>query len=224
MTRRLTIRVPAVLAFTVLLAGCGPRYSPDVYATNAAQQASKVEGGVIIGVRKVRISAAGTTGAATGAAAGGVIGSQAGVGPTGALTTLGGALFGGLAGVAAEHTVSDTDAFEYVVRKPNGDMISVTQADEKALKVGQKVLVIAGAQQARVVPDYTTPADVAEGRPLDTRPVDNRPMDTRPAVKPAPPTVTQPAQQAGPSQPETPGSPPGGQGGPLSSTVLPSGS
>ena len=214
MTRRLTIRVPAVLACTVLLAGCGPRYSPDVYATNAAQQASKVEGGVIIGVRKVRISAAGTTGAATGAAAGGVIGSQAGVGPTGALTTLGGTLFGGLAGVAAEHTVSDTDAFEYVVRKPNGDMISVTQADEKALKVGQKVLVIAGAQQARIVPDYTTPADVAEGRPVDNRPV----------VKPAPPTVTQPAQQAGPSQPETPGSPPGGQGGPLSSTVLPSGS
>ena len=75
---------------------------------------------------------------------------------TSAFGALGGALVGGIAGSAAEHVVGDTRAFEYIVRKPNGDLLSVTQKDAEPLAVGQKVLVIAG-NQARVVPDYTVP-------------------------------------------------------------------
>ncbi len=138
----LTMLAPVGLA----LAGCGPSYSPNTYASNAAQQANKVESGVIAGVRKVQISASGTVGGVAGAAAGGVAGAQVvGVGSTSAFTAIGGSLLGGIAGVTAEHIVGDTNGFEYIVRKANGDMISVAQKDEKPLRVGQKVLVIGGA-------------------------------------------------------------------------------
>ena len=102
------------------------------------------------------MSAAGTAGAAVGGAGGGIAGAQAGSGATSAFGALGGALVGGIAGSAAEHVVGDTRAFEYIVRKPNGDLLSVTQKDTEALAIGRKVLVIAG-NQARVVPDYTVP-------------------------------------------------------------------
>src|ERR1700691_5629552 len=72
------------------VSGCGPSYSPDTYASNAAQQANKVDQGVIVGVRDVAVSAAGTVGTVTGAAAGGIAGAQVGVGATSAFSSLGG--------------------------------------------------------------------------------------------------------------------------------------
>lgn len=145
------------LALLALLApaACGPRFSPDSYATRAVQQANKVEQGTVVGRRPVRVSAEGSTGAATGAAAGGVLGATApGGGIVSGLAGVGGALVGGLVGTAAEHTVVDTRAFEYVVRTGKGDMLSVTQTDTTPLAIGQNVLLIAGTQ-ARIVPDYT---------------------------------------------------------------------
>lgn len=147
--------LPFLLAAVLVLAACGPRYSPDTYATRAVQQANKVEQGTVVGRRDVRVSAGGETGAAAGAAAGGVLGAQApGSGIVSALGGVGGALVGGLIGTSAEHTVVDTRAFEYVVRTGKGDLLSVTQTDTTPLAIGQKVLLIAG-NQARVVPDYT---------------------------------------------------------------------
>ena len=143
-------------ALAAPIAGCGPDYSPNTYASSAVQQANKVDQGVVVGVREVGVSAAGTAGAAVGGAGGGIAGAQAGSGATSAFGALGGALVGGIAGSAAEHVVGDTRAFEYIVRKPSGDLLSVTQKDAEPLAVGQKVLVIAGSQ-ARVVPDYTVP-------------------------------------------------------------------
>jgi outer membrane lipoprotein SlyB len=149
-------RLALAVATVAGVAACGPDYSPNTYATNAVQQANKVDQGVIVGVREVGVSASGTTGAVVGGAAGGIAGAQVGNGATSAFGALGGALVGGIAGSAAEHVVGDTRAFEYIVRKPNGDLLSVTQKDAQPLSVGQKVLVIAG-NQARVVPDYTVP-------------------------------------------------------------------
>lgn len=140
-----------------VLCGCTPNYSPDTYASSAVQQASKVEQGVIAGIRPVLVSAQGTAGAAAGAAAGGIAGAQApGGGVRTALTALGGSVIGGLVGAGVERAAGDTTAFEYVVRKTNGELVSVTQKDAVALELNQRVLVIAGAQ-ARIVPDYTTP-------------------------------------------------------------------
>jgi outer membrane lipoprotein SlyB len=178
----------------VTLTGCGPSYSPNTYSSNAAQQANKVEAGVIAGVRPVQISASGAVGGVAGAAAGGVAGSQVGVGPTSAFGAIGGSVIGGLAGVAAEHLTSDTNGFEYVVRKANGDMISVAQKDPKPLAVGQKVLVIAGPQ-ARIVPDYTVPFEappkVAAKTEAKTPPPteDHKPAEAHPATAEVTPHV-----------------------------------
>jgi len=148
-------RSAALCLLAVALAGCGQRFSPDTYATRSVQTADKVEQGVIVGVRPVKITAEGSIGAATGAAAGGVVGSQVpGTNLAAALGGVGGALVGGLVGTAAEKTIVDTDAFEYIVRTSKGDLLRVTQQDKAVLTVGLPVLVITGSQ-ARVVADYT---------------------------------------------------------------------
>jgi outer membrane lipoprotein SlyB len=183
-----TILVPAA----VVLTGCGPSYSPNTYATSAVQQANKVDSGMIVGVRPVQISASGAVGGVAGAAAGGVAGSQVGVGATSALGAIGGSIVGGVAGVTAEHIVGDTNGFEYIVRKTNGDLVSVAQKDEKQLFVGQKVLVIAGAQ-ARIVPDYTVQFDPPPKTP--DKPVTPQPPaseGTSHSPPPADATVPQP--------------------------------
>jgi outer membrane lipoprotein SlyB len=141
------------------LAGCAPDYSPNTYAANAVQQANKVEPGVVVGYRQVEISANGTVGAVSGGAAGGILGSQ--VDATGiatALSTLGGTIVGGVVGTTIEHAAGDTTGWEYIVRKPNGDLLSVTQREPTPIAIGQKVLVITG-NQARVVPDYSVAVD-----------------------------------------------------------------
>ena len=45
-----------------------------------------------------------------------------------------------------EHAQGDTTAWEYIVKESKGDLVSVTQKDDKPLAIGQKVLVIAGNQ------------------------------------------------------------------------------
>lgn len=153
----LRLFLPMVLL--AALGGCGPDYSPNTYSTAAVQQANKVEQGVIAGYREVRIRTDGTVGAVTGGAAGGVLGAQE---PDGgvvtALSAIGGTLVGGIIGAGVEHATDDTTAFEYLVRKTNGDLLSVTQKDTTPLAVGLKVLVIEG-KQARIVADYSVPPE-----------------------------------------------------------------
>lgn len=143
------------------LAGCAPSYKPDTYATAALQQVNKVEPGVVVGFRQVMITASGTVGAVTGGAAGGVLGSRSSVyGIDSALGAVGGSAVGSIVGTTLEHATADTTGWEYIVRKQNGEMVSVTQREESPLQLGQKVLVIGGAQ-ARIVPDYSTPPEPA---------------------------------------------------------------
>jgi outer membrane lipoprotein SlyB len=139
--------------------GCAPDYSPNTYAANAVQQANKVEPAVVVGFRQVAITANGTVGAVTGGAAGGILGSQAGGAAIGtALAALGGTAVGSVVGNTVEHATGDTTGWEYIVRKPNGDLLSVTQREPQPLPVGQKVLVITG-NQARIIPDYSVAAE-----------------------------------------------------------------
>ncbi len=146
----------SLLAVAFAVVGCAPDYSPNVYSGEAVQQANKVVPGVVIGFRQVEIQSDGTVGAVAGGAAGGVLGSTAGEDTVAhALGAVGGALAGGLIGTTIEHTTGDTTAWEYVVREYKGDLISVTQRQDKPISVGQKVLVIMG-KQARIVPDYVT--------------------------------------------------------------------
>ena len=138
------------------LAGCASDYSPNTYASNAVQLANKVEPGTIVGFREVSISAAGNVGTVTGGATGGLLGSQYGGTP---FAAVGGTAVGAMLGTALDHAAGDTTGWEYIVRKPNSDMLSVTQREKKPLELGQRVLVIIGPQ-ARVVPDYSVPAEM----------------------------------------------------------------
>ena len=151
------------LSLLVPLAACGPSSSPNAYSTGAMQQAAKVEPAVVVGVRRVRVTASGTVGTATGAAAGAALGAVVpGTGLARTLTGIGGGLIGGAIGSGIEHAGGDAGAFEYILRKPNGDLLSVTQRDKAPLALGDKVLVIAGPQ-ARVVRDYTAPEVAGAG-------------------------------------------------------------
>jgi outer membrane lipoprotein SlyB len=207
----------------LFLAGCGSDYSADNYSTRAVQQVNPVQQGVIVGAREVAISADGASGAAVGAAAGGIIGSATpGSNLTSALAGVGGGLIGGLFGTATERVVNDNRGTEYIVRRVNGELLNVTQRDVPPLPIGQKVLVIAGAQ-ARIVPDYTVP-DVAAAAPGQApaaveAPVraDPPPAATPPQATPQPPPETPartelppaaPAQADAPSSPRAPLVPP----------------
>jgi outer membrane lipoprotein SlyB len=174
------------LAFVALaaLTGCAPDYSPNTYNASAMQQANKVDTAVIVGFRQVSISAAGTVGAVTGGAAGGILGSQLGPSSTSsALGAVGGGIVGSLLGTGIEHATADTTGWEYIVQKPNGDLLSVTQREPEPLPLGQKVLVIAGSQ-ARIIPDFRPDP------PKDERPK-NKPDDK--PKPPAEPVVLPPA-------------------------------
>ncbi len=149
--------LPIILSF--ILAGCDGGYSPNTYASDAAQEEAQVQRGTIIGVREIVITQSGTIGAATGGAVGGVAGSQVPGAPVvTALGAIGGTLVGGIGGAAAAQAVGKTKGWEYIVDEEPGDkLVSVTQTSKTPLNIGLHVLVIAGAQQARIVPDYTVP-------------------------------------------------------------------
>ncbi len=138
------------------LGGCHPGYSPNTYASSAAQQEAAVQRGLIIGVRQVTIAANGAVGAAAGGAVGGVAGSQVAGGPVvTALGAIGGTLVGGIGGAVAAQAVADTKGWEYIVQESGDKLVSVTQTSKAPLPVGLHVLVISDSQQARIVPDYT---------------------------------------------------------------------
>jgi outer membrane lipoprotein SlyB len=203
------------LPATVLaaLAGCTPDYSPNTYASNAVQQANKVEPAIVVGFRQVSISASGTVGAVTGGAAGGILGSQSGdIGLNSALGGVGGTLIGGVVGTSIEHMTGDTTGWEYIVRKPNGDLLSVTQKEPTPLPIGQKVLVITG-NQARIVPDYSAtlePPAASAGKKADADKIEVDKSSARPAPEAPPVSATaseapsMPAAAAASDAPATP--------------------
>lgn len=195
---------PGVVAAAVFaVAGCTPDYSPNTYDTAAVQQANKVDQGIVIGYRQVAISDDGTVGTVVGGAAGGILGAQTDSPtiPT-ALTALGGTVVGGLVGNTFQHAVGDTTGWEYIVREPKGDLVSVVQKEPKPIAIGQRVLVIEG-KQARIVPDYAATA-------LETPPAVEKPKaaasattaaaaSTATAISAAPPTaapLSPPAQNS----------------------------
>jgi outer membrane lipoprotein SlyB len=167
------VLLPALLPLA--LAGCNQGYSPNTYASNAAQVEATVQRGVIIGVRQVMISANGTLSTAAGAAAGGVAGSQVSGGAVAtALGTIGGTLAGSIGGAAAAQAVGDTKGWEYIVQEDGDKLVSVTQTSKTALPIGQHVLVISDSQQARIVPDYTVQIAAAPAaKPAGTSPASN---------------------------------------------------
>ena len=199
------VELSLTAAFLVVLTGCAPDYSPNTYSGNAVQQANNVERAVVIGFRQVEIRANGTIGAVTGGAAGGVLGAQAEPsGITSALGAVGGTLVGSVVGTTIEHTTGDTTGWEYIVRKTDGDLLSVTQRQPQPIPLGQKVLVITG-NQARIIPDYSAALDPPA--PSDRDKKDKSGTGTAPAETSQPSTESHATASAPASETATPASP-----------------
>ncbi|HEV2673622.1 MAG TPA: hypothetical protein VGV37_03710 [Aliidongia sp.] len=196
----------SLVAFAAL-GGCAPDYSPNTYNAAAVQQANKVETAVVVGFRQVNISAAGTVGAVTGGAAGGILGSQAGPSSTAsALGAVGGGIVGSILGTGIEHATADTTGWEYIVQKPNGDLLSVTQREPQPIPLGQKVLVITG-NQARIIPDYSVAKDPpsAKDKPADKDKADEK---EKPSAPPTPVVLPPAATTVEPLPPPNISAPP----------------
>jgi outer membrane lipoprotein SlyB len=124
--------LPVLLALCLL--GCGSNPASGPQAANA-QQANRTDQGIIVGVRSASIAAA-----------------QIGTDPNSAFSALRGSLGYGATTAVAASPAPDAGAYEYIVRKANAELVSVTQRDTVPLVLAQHVLVISGSQ-ARVVPD-----------------------------------------------------------------------
>lgn len=142
-----------LLIFAAFLAGCAQNISSSNYNAAFAGEANKVIKGKIVNARPVQVSGnsgvGGIAGGVTGGAAGSLIGGSTQANIIGAV---GGAVVGGLLGNYAEQNLNRQHAIEYIIKTRKGNLISIVQAPQPTLHIGQHVLVILGAR-ARVIPD-----------------------------------------------------------------------
>lgn len=122
------------------LAACGIGDTNTTYERREIGAQARVEYGQI--VEMTQIQTAGTSGIGTlagagaGAAAGSMLGGNTAVNIIGGI---GGALVGGAIGSSAEGALTRDTAFEFLIRKSNGQMITVVQTNELNLRAGDEV-------------------------------------------------------------------------------------
>jgi len=147
--------IAAVLSAAAVLSGCAnPSASSAVYTHAQAQREQIVRLGTVESVRPVVIQQDKTTGAGVlaGGALGGVLGNAVGAGSGRAITTVGGAILGSIAGDAIENRVTRTNGLEITVRLDNGETRVVAQAADVSINAGQRVRMISGGGPTRVAP------------------------------------------------------------------------
>lgn len=152
--RRL-LAVTVVAASLAVVAGCANRSaSSSVYTYGQAQQEQIVRTGTVVSVRAITIQDDKSSGAGmiAGGALGGVAGNAIGGGSGRALTTVGGALLGGLLGNTVENQMGKKQGLEVTVQLDNGETRVVAQEADVALSSGQRVRMISGGGPTRVVP------------------------------------------------------------------------
>lgn len=147
-----TLLLACTLMTALLVAGCAPMRSGDVYHRGEALRAQSVEFGTIEGLRPVTIEG-GQTGVGTvgGAALGGIAGSTVGGGRGSAVGAVAGAILGGIAGSAVERDVTKANGVEITVRLDSGRMIAVVQEGAGAeFRPGERVRVLSDGYSTRV--------------------------------------------------------------------------
>lgn len=152
---RRVLAVAAAVGALAIVAGCAnPSASSSVYSYGQAQQEQIVRTGTVVSVRHVTIQNDRSSGAGmlAGGALGGVAGNAIGGGSGRVITTVGGAILGGLLGNTIESQVGKTQGLEITVRLDNGETRVVAQAADVALASGQRVRLISGGGPTRVVP------------------------------------------------------------------------
>lgn len=137
--------------------------SADVYTPGQAQQVQNVRLGVVLSVRPVIIAAKQTQtagGSAIGAVLGGLLGHQVGDGNGRTIATVAGALGGAVAGNLTGQHAYQQPGLEISVKLDDGHVVSLTQAADVTLTVGERVQLISGAyygESSRVIPLEAAP-------------------------------------------------------------------
>lgn len=132
----------AVVLGSVLLSACGIGNTNTTYQSYQVGSQGVIEKGRIIEMTPVQIagnSGVGTlAGAGIGAAAGSMLGGNTAINIIGGIA---GAVVGGVAGSATEKAITKDQAYEFVIEKSNGQLISVVQSNELNLRPGDNVLI-----------------------------------------------------------------------------------
>jgi outer membrane lipoprotein SlyB len=150
-----TTAVAALAALPLMACQMGPTSGTTVSASQQ-QTAQTVIMGTITGSRQVTVEAnRGGVGAVLGTVAGGVAGAALGQqvgGGTGKVVATGvGATAGAALGNAAAANAQRTTSTEWFVRTDGGQNLSVVQT-QPVFAVGQRVQVVQGGGQTRLVP------------------------------------------------------------------------
>ncbi len=141
----------AVVAAIAGAAGCATSDGPQDYDTRDARVMQSVTCGTVESVRAVRLNEdQAPVGTVAGAAVGGILGSQVGHGAGSAVGAILGAVGGGLAGNAIEHSATEHEGEEIVVRLDNGSSIAVVQGAGGGIRPGDRVRVLNGGRGARI--------------------------------------------------------------------------
>ena len=134
-----------IVSFITLLSACANQQRQNTYDEQEVGKQTDIEFGVIKAVKHVKVQAQNSgVGTIAGAAAGGVGGSDFGNGKGAILTTIAGAIVGGFAGNAAENALRNKVGIQYIIKKENGQTVSIVQnisKDDKPLHVGQRVMI-----------------------------------------------------------------------------------
>lgn len=147
------MRKALLLLFCCFFAfSCARDVSSDSYSASSAGSVGKVDEGIIIEIREVKLegsnSGAGTT---VGSLAGGAAGATIGQGRGSLLGMVGGAIAGAFVGAFTEKELTEQKANQYFIRLNSGSIITVIQGKKNALSVGQKVMVLYG-RETKVIP------------------------------------------------------------------------
>jgi outer membrane lipoprotein SlyB len=135
-----------VVVIGLLIAGCAPSTSGQVYSRDQARMAHTVENGLVEQVKAVKIEGTRSgAGAVGGGVAGGVLGSTIGSGRGSTIAAVAGALAGAAAGAAAEEQITKADGLEILVRLDSGRLVTVVQENDVAFAPGDRVQVLTGS-------------------------------------------------------------------------------
>jgi outer membrane lipoprotein SlyB len=141
----------------LLLTGCMSNLDQDTYSRSEARTVQTVMMGQIISLRPVNIEGSSTPiGALAGAGIGGVAGSAIGGGRGSILTTIVGAVGGGLLGYAGEKMVTSSNGVEITLRLDDGSTRSIVQQvnQNERFTVGDRVRITGSGGNYRVIRSY----------------------------------------------------------------------
>ncbi len=147
------IGLVTVTALLATLSGCASNLGGDVYSRQDARQVQQVMYGTIQELRVVRIEGTKTPiGALAGAGVGGIAGSTMGGGKGQILTTIVGAVGGGLLGGYGEELITRSNGVEITVRLDSGSIRSIVQQIQpnEVFRVGERVRMMSVNGTTRV--------------------------------------------------------------------------